>query len=86
MGVDFFLLPRAPVKTDATKAHDWLDRVERRFAQIPRDLDPVTEARKRALADLLLKMKPNYCEFDIRHAEFDPQSDAVIDLRQEWFA
>lgn len=69
MGVDFYLLPKAPVNGGPTKARDWLDREHRRFAEIPIAFDPAAEARKRKLADLLLKMKPDFEEFGIRHEE-----------------
>lgn len=69
MGVDFYLLPKTPVDGDATTARDWLEREERRFAEIPCDLDSATESRKRKLADVLLKMKPDFEEFSIRHDE-----------------
>jgi hypothetical protein len=69
MGVDLYLLPKPSVDADAAKARDWLDREERRFAEIPNALDPTTETRKRTLADLLLKMRPDFREFNIRYAE-----------------
>ena len=69
MGVDYFLLPKASVGADPVKARDWLDREGRRFAEIPGALDPAVETRKRKLADLLLQMKSDFKEFNIRHEE-----------------
>jgi hypothetical protein len=69
MGVDFYLLPKTPVDGDVTKARDWLDREDRRFAEIPNALDAAAEARKRKLADLLLKIKPDFEEFKLRYEE-----------------
>ncbi len=69
MGVDFYLLPKAPVNADPANARDWLDRQDQLFDEIPSALDPVAEIRKRKLADFLLKMKPNFEEFDLRYDE-----------------
>ncbi len=41
---------------------------------IPSSLDPATEIRKRKFADLLLKMRPDFEEFDLQYdqiAEFE---------------
>ncbi len=69
MGVDFYLLPKASVDADLMKARDWLDRENRRFAEIPSAHDPAAETRKRRLADILLKMKPDFEEFHIQYEE-----------------
>jgi hypothetical protein len=69
MGVDFYLLPKRAVDADATKARNWLERENRRFGEIPSAFDPATETRKRTLADLLVKMKPEFREFNIEHAQ-----------------
>src|SRR5262245_43175204 len=69
MSVDFYLVTKTLVDGDPTKARDWLDREDRRFAEIPSTLDPAVEARKRKLAHLLLQMKPDFEAFNIRHEE-----------------
>lgn len=69
MGVDYYLVPKTLLDVDSTMARDWLDRENRSFDEIPIALDPATESRKRTLADLLLKMQPNFEEFIILHDE-----------------
>jgi hypothetical protein len=69
MGVDFYLFPKTAVGSNPVNARDWLDRENRHFAEIPIALDPAAESRKRRLADLLLKMKPDFEEFHIRYEE-----------------
>lgn len=69
MGVDFYLLPKTLIDSDATTARAWIDRENRRFAEIPSALDAAGESRKRDLADLLLKLKPAFEEFRLRHEE-----------------
>jgi hypothetical protein len=69
MGIDLSLLPKKPVHFDPVNARDWLDREARRFAEIPNAIDPATQTRKRKLADLLLRMRPHFQEFDIRYEE-----------------
>lgn len=69
MGVHDCLLPRAAVCTDPLLARDWLDREDRRFDEIPAALDPAAEFRKRELADVLLRMKPEFQEFPLQYGE-----------------
>jgi hypothetical protein len=87
MGVDFYLLPKTPVGTDPVSARDWLDREHRHFAEISGGLDPAAEDRKRKLADLLLKMKPDFEEFHFRYeeiAEFEKISVDVARLKYRY--
>ncbi len=79
MGVDFYLLPKTSVGTDATKARDWLDREDRRFAEIPSTLDPAAETLKRSLADLLLRMRPSFEESHILHEKIAELEKISVD-------
>jgi hypothetical protein len=69
MAVDYYLLPKSAVETDPLLARDWLEREARRLDEIPAALDPAAETTKRRLADLLLKLKPEFSEFALGHAE-----------------
>ena len=69
MSVDFYLLPKIPVNHDPVIARDWLERETGRFGEIPSALDPAVESRKRKLADLIVKLKPQFSEFNIRYEE-----------------
>jgi hypothetical protein len=69
MGVDYYLLPKTPINGDPVFARDWLEREDREFGEIPGAVDPAIETRKRKLAALLLKMNPEFSEFEIQHEE-----------------
>jgi hypothetical protein len=74
MSNEFFLLPRTVVASDPENARAFLKREARHFADEPAVLDPAIECRKRKLVNLLLQLKPEFRQFNIRWgdvAEFE---------------
>jgi hypothetical protein len=65
MSFDLYLLPRQTIRLDAELARAFVERENARFSEIPDSRDLDCERRKRGLADLLLRLKPNYREFEI---------------------
>jgi hypothetical protein len=85
MGANFYLLPKMPVNTDPIVAREWLDREARHFGETHRDLDLAVETTKRKLANLLLKMKPDFRAFDIRYDEIAQfEKISVDDARRKY--
>jgi hypothetical protein len=65
MSFDLYLLPARVVAVDANLARDYIERENARFSEIPNARDPECERRKRELADLLLRLKPTFREFNV---------------------
>ena len=85
MGVDYYLLPKTPVNGDPVIARDWLEQEDHQFGEIQSALDPAIETRKRSLAALLLKMNPEFSEFNIRYEEIAQfERISVEDARRKY--
>lgn len=65
MSFDLYLLPARIVGKDVDKAGSFIEREHARFRTVSDAADP---GQKRALADLLLRLRPDFREFELDYA------------------
>lgn len=75
MSYDLYLVPSDIVRLDADLAREFIQRENALFGQAPEADGAEAAARKRELADLLLRLKPDF-------VEFKPNFAAIARLQQ----